>query len=103
LDLNYFFTQKDKLKNKDERGFFDEQFRLEKISKQNGPLVLLKELIPWEIFIDVLNDAFRRESKGIGGCESFDYLITKQIQTATFYFDVLENNYFFYWRIKINH
>jgi len=22
---------------------------------------------------------------------------------ATFYFDVLENNYFFYWRIKMNH
>jgi len=22
---------------------------------------------------------------------------------ATFYFDVLEDNYFFYWRIKINH
>jgi len=23
--------------------------------------------------------------------------------SATFYFDVLENNYFFYWRIKMNH
>jgi len=33
-----------------QRGFFDEQDRLELISKQGDPLEKLNEMIPWEIF-----------------------------------------------------
>jgi IS5 family transposase len=79
------------MKNKNDRGFFDEQFRLEKISKQNDPLVLLKELIPWEIFKDVLNDAFVRESKGIGGREPFDYLMMFKILILQRYYNLSDD------------
>ena len=55
------------MKNKNPRGFFDETFRLEKLSKQGDPLVMLKEKINWEIFYPTIESIFAKEKKGPGG------------------------------------
>ena len=50
-----------------QKGFFDEDFRLEKIRRQGDPLLRLKDLINWEMFRPVLFEAFMKEAKGPGG------------------------------------
>jgi transposase, IS5 family len=58
-----------------QRGFFDEQDRLELISKQGDPLEKLNEIIPWEIFRKQLKKCFAKEPKGPGGRPAFDFLM----------------------------
>ena len=67
------------MKNKNPRGFFDETFRLEKISKQGDPLVMLKEKIKWEIFYPTIESIFAKEKKGPGGRPPYDYLMMFKI------------------------
>jgi transposase, IS5 family len=62
-----------------QRGFFDEQNRLELISKQGDPLEKLNEMIPWEIFRHQLKKCFAKEAKGPGGRPAFDYLMMFKI------------------------
>ena len=59
------------MRNKNVRGFFDEQFRLEKLTSQNDPLVKLVEGIDWEQFRKILNATFENEGRGIGGRPPF--------------------------------
>ena len=79
------------MKNKNDKGFFDEDFRLEKLSKQNDPLVLLKELIPWYIFKDALDEVFKKENKGTGGREPFDYLMMFKILILQRYYNLSDD------------
>lgn len=60
-------------------GFFDEDFRLEKISKQGDPLRKLDEYIDWEMFRPILKKAFRKKAKGPGGRPPFDYVMMFKI------------------------
>jgi transposase, IS5 family len=62
-----------------QKGFFDEDFRLEKISKQGDPLKKLDEYIDWEMFRPILKKAFRKEAKGPGGRPPFDYVMMFKI------------------------
>ncbi|MCF7927945.1 MAG: IS5 family transposase [Spirochaetales bacterium] len=62
-----------------QKGFFDEDFRLEKISKQGDPLRKLDEFIDWEMFRPILEKAFRKEAKGPGGRPPFDYVMMFKI------------------------
>ena len=62
-----------------QRGFFDEQNRLELISKQGDPLEKLNEIIPWEIFRHQLKKCFAKEAKGPGGRPPFDHLMMFKI------------------------
>jgi len=62
-----------------QKGFFDEDFRLEKISKQGDPLRKLNEYIDWEMFRPILKKAFRKEAKGPGGRPPFDYVMMFKI------------------------
>ena len=56
------------------KGFFDEEFRLEKLSEQKDPLVKLKKRIDFELFRSLLEETFRKEEKGIGGARPYDYV-----------------------------
>lgn len=76
------------MKNNNERGFFDEQFRLEKLSKQNDPLVKLLQEINWEQFRKILTDAFEKEEKGIGGRPPFDYVMMFKILVLQRYYNL---------------
>jgi len=76
------------MKNKNERGFFDEQFRLEKLTQQNDPLVKLLEEINWEQFRKILTAAFEKEEKGIGGRPPFDYVMMFKILVLQRYYNL---------------
>ena len=58
-----------------QRGFFDEQDRLEKLSSQGDPLEKLNAAIDWEIFRPQLRQCFKKEPKGPGGRPPFDYVL----------------------------
>jgi transposase len=62
-----------------QKGFFDEDFRLEKISRQGDPLLKLKDLINWEMFRPVIREAFTNEAKGPGGRPPFDVVMMFKI------------------------
>lgn len=76
------------MKNKNARGFFDEQFRLEKLTQQKDPLVKLLEEINWEQFRKILTNAFEKEEKGIGGRPPFDYVMMFKIMVLQRYYNL---------------
>ena len=76
------------MKNKNERGFFDEQFRLEKLTLQNDPLVKLLQEINWEQFRRILANAFDQEEKGVGGRPAFDYVMMFKILVLQRYYNL---------------
>ncbi len=55
-------------------GFFNEETRLEKLTKLGDSLEKLN-IIDWEIFRPILNDSFRKERKGAGGRPPYDYIL----------------------------
>jgi IS5 family transposase len=79
------------MKNKNPRGLFDETFRLEKLSKQGDPLLLLKEKIDWEIFYPILETIFTKEDKGIGGRTPYDYLMMFKILILQRYYNLSDD------------
>jgi transposase, IS5 family len=76
------------MKNKSARGFFDEQFRLEKLTSQNDPLVKLLGEINWEQFRKVLTNAFEKQERGIGGRPPFDYVMMFKIMVLQRYYNL---------------
>ena len=64
---------------KKERRFFDEEFKLDKISKLGDQLEKLNKVIDWEQFRRILDAAFEKENKGIGGRPSFDRVLMFKI------------------------
>src|SRR4030042_1414481 len=63
----------------EQRGFFDEQDRLQKISLQGDPLEKLNAIIDWEMFRPQLKRCFKKEPKGPGGRPPFDYVLMFKI------------------------
>jgi IS5 family transposase len=76
------------MRNKNPRGLFDETFRLEKLSKQGDPLLLLKAKINWEIFRPTLKSIFIKEDKGQGGREPYNYLMMFKILILQRYYNL---------------
>lgn len=70
------------------RGFFDEDFRLEKLTAQKDPLVKLAERIDFEIFRPLLEETFRKEEKGIGGARPYDYVLMFKILILQRYYNI---------------
>ena len=60
-------------------GLFDEENRMEKLSRLGDSLVRLDNAIPWEIFRPVLEETLRKESKGAGGRPPYDSLLMFKI------------------------
>lgn len=71
-DMNY--------KRKQERGFLDEEFRLEKL---NGR-------IDWEIFRRVLEEHLRKEDRGKGGRRPYDYVMMFKIMILQRYYNLAD-------------
>jgi IS5 family transposase len=63
------------MQNKNPRGFFDDIFRLERLTKLHDPLTKLNKLINWELFRRDLSKAFQKEAKGPGGRPAFDFVM----------------------------
>jgi transposase, IS5 family len=74
--------------NKNERGFFDEDFRLKKLTAQNDPLVKLNDRIDWDQFRGILTKAFEKEERGVGGREAYDYVMMFKIMILQRYYNL---------------
>ena len=57
------------------RGIFDEDIRLAKLSELGDSLVKLNRVINWEMFRPLLEEATRKEKKGAGGRPPFDCVL----------------------------
>ncbi len=68
--------------------FFDELFRLEKLTLQNDPLVKLLQEINWEQFRRILTNAFEQEEKGVEGRLAFDYVMMFKILVLQRYYNL---------------
>ncbi len=67
------------MQNKKTRGLFDEEMRLDKLTKQNDPLVKLQSHINFELFRSLLTESFKKEPRGAGGAPPFDYVMMFKI------------------------
>lgn len=77
-----------KYKEQQAKGFFDEAFRLEKLSGQKDPLVKLKERIDFEMFRPLLEGTLDKENKGIGGARPYDYVLMFKILILQRYYNI---------------
>ena len=80
-----------KYKAKHTKGFFDESFRLEQLTVQKDPLVKLKERIDFEVFRSLLEEAFHKEEKGIGGARPYDYVLMFKILILQRYYNISDD------------
>jgi len=62
-----------------QKGFFDENNRLEDLSRLGDPLEKLSKHIAWENIRETLNEALKKEHKGLGGRPPFDYVLMFKI------------------------
>jgi len=62
-----------------QKGFFDENDRLEELSRMGDPLEKLNKYIQWEIFRKILAKPFKKIAKGPGGRPPFDYVLMFKI------------------------
>ena len=60
-------------------GLFDEENRMEKLSRLGDSLVRLNSVVQWEIFRPVLDEALHKEAKGAGGRPPYDNLLMFKI------------------------
>ena len=68
------------------RGLFDEQDKMERISKLGDPLERLNKSIEWSLFRSALSSVFAKEVKGPGGRPPFDYVMMFKILILQEYF-----------------
>lgn len=62
-----------------QKGFFDEEECLKKLSMLGDPLEKLNEYINWEDFRGILTKALKKEAQGPGGRPPFDYVMMFKI------------------------
>ena len=61
-------------------GFFDEEFKLERISTLGDPLERLNQVVNWEIFSEILLKAMQsKERKGAGGRPAYNAILMFKI------------------------
>ncbi len=67
------------MRDKNQRGLFDEELRLEKLTKSGDPLVEMNKLIDWEMFRPLLTKVLKKEPKSPGGRPPYDYVMMFKI------------------------
>ena len=65
------------------RGIFDEDIRLAKLSELGDSLVKLNRVINWEMFRPLLEKATHKEKKGVGGRPPFDCVLMFKVLEDT--------------------
>jgi IS5 family transposase len=69
-------------------GFFDEDFRLEKLTKLGDPLVRLAHGIDFELFRSILIEKLYVEPKNDGGRKPYDYVLMFKILILQRYYNL---------------
>lgn len=78
-------------KQRRDKGFFDEELRLSRLSKQNDPLEKLNKLIDWEIFRAELAYVFKKIPKGKGGRRPYDYILLFKMLILQRYYNLSDD------------
>lgn len=78
--------------NINERGFFDEHFRLEKLTAKEDPLAKLDEIIEWEAFRPILESVFPPADPTLGGRPPFDKVMMFKILVLQSYYNLSDDN-----------
>ena len=72
-------------------GFFDEDFRLHKLTQLGDPLMRLSEGIDFEIFRPILTENLHVEPKNKGGRRPYDYILMFKIIILQRYYNVSDD------------
>lgn len=72
-------------------GFFDQDFRLTKLSKLGDPLEKLSKGIDFEIFRNILEEKLHKEPKGVGGRRPYDYVLMFKILILQRYYNLSDD------------
>src|SRR4249919_695385 len=72
-------------------GFFDEDFRLTKLSELGDPLERLSAGVDFEIFREVLTEKLHLQPKGKGGRKPYDYVLMFKILILQRYYNISDD------------
>jgi IS5 family transposase len=72
-------------------GFFDQDFRLTKLSKLGDPLEKLNKGIDFEIFRNILEEKLTKQAKGAGGRRPYDYVMMFKILILQRYYNLSDD------------
>lgn len=72
-------------------GFFDVGNKEDRLSVLGDNLEKLNRAIDWEIFRPILDEAFKKEHKGVGGRPSFDYVMMFKILIIQRYYNLSDD------------
>ncbi|MEK7349708.1 MAG: IS5 family transposase [Nitrospirota bacterium] len=70
------------------KGFFDEEFRLEKLADQKDPLVKLRERIDFELFRPLLEKSLYKVVKSNAGARPYDYVMMFKVLILQRYYNI---------------
>jgi len=69
-------------------GFFGEEFRLEKLSKQGDPLEKLNRVIDWNVFLPLLEKLLNTEKKSNAGAKPYSPLLMFKLLILQRYYNL---------------
>ena len=72
-------------------GLFDQDFRLEKLSKLGDPLERLSKGIDFELFRNLLTEKLTKLAKGKGGRPPYDYVLMFKILILQRYYNLSDD------------
>lgn len=72
-------------------GFFDEDFRLNKLTQLGDPLQRLSQGIDFQLFRDVLTERLHVEPLGAGGRKPYDYVLMFKILILQRYYNISDD------------
>lgn len=72
-------------------GFFDEDFRLAKLSELGDPLARLSAGVDFEIFREVLTEKLHIQPKGKGGRKPYDYVLMFKVLILQRYYNISDD------------
>jgi len=77
-----------KIKNKNSRSFFDEDIKLEKLTKQGDPLLKLNTMINFEFFRPIIDEGLKEEPAGLGGRPPYDNILKFKMLILQRYYNI---------------
>lgn len=86
-----FFMNRPTYKDKQARGFFEEEFRLQKLSRQNDPLEKLLRHIDFELFRGLLEESLHKAVKSNAGARPYDYVMMFKILILQRYYNISDD------------
>ena len=75
-----------------DRGLFDEELRLRRLTNMGDPLEKLSERIDFEIFRGKIERALEKEAKGQGGRPRFDVILMFKILLLQQWYNISDDN-----------